>query len=76
MITCRSCGAEVSWVVLTTGRKMPLDPAPVANGTVILSKHDGRGTVIAPGTPMPVGVPRFAPHFATCPHAAQHRRTR
>jgi hypothetical protein len=25
---------------------------------------------------MPVGVIRYASHFATCPHANDHRRTR
>lgn len=77
MSTCRSCGAEVSWTrTAATGKAIPLDPHPVADGNVIVDVATNRATVLAAGTPMPVGVPRFISHFATCPHADSHRRAR
>jgi hypothetical protein len=74
--TCSSCGAEVAWTRTRTGKRMPLDPHPRADGNVIVDVATDTAIVLAPGTPMPVGVPRFTSHFATCPHADQHRRTR
>jgi hypothetical protein len=79
---CRSCGAAVIWTRTAAGGKpMPVDAEPVEGGNVLLSRgRAGIGTptatVLAPGTPMPVGVIRYASHFATCPHANDHRRTR
>lgn len=76
MSACRSCHAEVVWVVLTTGRRMPLDPAPVERGTVVLDRPDNLGRVVPASAEVPEGTPRFAPHFATCPNASAHRRSR
>lgn len=59
---CSSCGAAVYWIVTARGKKMPVDPA-VPGGQVPSPLKDG-----APG--------RGVSHFATCPHADQHRRPR
>ncbi len=64
------------WVVLTTGKRMPLDPEPRDDGTVLLGRSDNLAEVIAPTAPTPAGRQRYAPHFATCPNAGQHRRRR
>lgn len=77
--TCRSCGAPVIWAHTETGSRMPVDPERVQGGNVMLIADvtdDGRMTpnqiakVVKPGD----GV--YVSHFATCPDASQHRRSR
>jgi len=64
---------------------MPLDPVPVADGNVVFT---GRSLTNDRGIARPEvrvedtasmfddGEPRYVTHFASCPHADQHRRTR
>lgn len=70
---CRSCRAPILWAVTEKGRRIPLDPEPRADGNLVLH-------VQAMGSPLAVfagsghvGI-RYVSHFATCAHAAQHRR--
>lgn len=60
--TCRSCGAAITWVVLPSGKRMPVDAKGVP--MVKLSDDDQRGTVIHV----------HASHFSSCPQADQHRK--
>jgi hypothetical protein len=60
---CRSCGAEVVWVVTTHGRPMPLDARPA---TMFIVETNGERAV---GRAVQVR----ASHFSTCPHASQWR---
>lgn len=88
MSTCSSCGASIWWALsFTTGRRMPVDAEPSPDGNVLLaeSKPDGTPVVRVVGKTPPgegpdlfgaVPGPRYTSHFATCPHANQHRRTR
>lgn len=74
MSTCKSCGAPVTWVLTTKGKRMPLDAVPVATGNVTVEDgyatvHAAIGLFVAPG-------PRYVSHFATCPQANQHRTPR
>ena len=66
---CRSCGAEIRWVLTTAGRRMPVDAEPhlvmVSTGETLLTD----GPLVKPAY-------GYTSHFATCPHAAQHRRPR
>lgn len=67
--TCRSCGADIIWVVNTNGKKVPLDEKPIT-GPV----YDIRGTfdgtqIAAPVAIDPPGRPLFRSHFETCPDA-------
>lgn len=74
MSTCSTCGAPITWARTEKGDKsIPLDPAPAANGNLVL----GDGGVRA-HLPLfdPPDIPRYVSHFATCPDADQHRRTR
>jgi hypothetical protein len=80
--TCGSCQAEITWAVTTKGKRMPVDAEPAEDGNVVLHPGLGSGdlptaTVIpkAEDDPPPV-FPRYRSHFATCPHADTHRRTR
>ena len=62
---CRSCLAPIFWGYTGTGKKIPVDV-----------KHENRLVI----TDMQDGVPvlevrkTYVSHFATCPHAAEHRR--
>ncbi len=68
--TCKSCGAPVIWCVTTTGKKMPVDARESSRGNLTLERQpDGEllARYVEPGTGT------HTSHFATCPHAAQHR---
>jgi hypothetical protein len=82
--TCGSCGAPIRWAVTVNGKRMPVDDQPVPDGNLVLSDP-------TPGAYAPTAAhyvqpdqltlfgdepPRFTSHFATCPNADQHRRTR
>ncbi len=75
---CSSCGAEILWVKTEAGRSMPLDIAPVANGNVSIGGDDvatyhSKAQLIeaAKDNLLPT---LYISHFATCPHAQQHRK--
>lgn len=77
MSTCRTCHRPIRWVrLLTSGRALPLDPLPVANGNVALEEvDDGEFAARYVRLDDPYPGPRYRPHFATCPFAAAHRRS-
>jgi len=62
---CKSCGAAILWVVMGTGARMPLDPKPQKLVTLD-DMPEARGYVHD----------CYASHFATCPNAAQHRKSK
>lgn len=79
---CRSCNAEILWAETANGKKMPLDAEPVdasellAGLQVLLKGRGDHGedlvtSAVATGLPVPL----YRSHFATCPDAAQHRRS-
>lgn len=78
MSRCRSCRAEIVWVGTEHGRAMPLDRQPYVGddprGLFVIRVVDKR----AIGMAVPAGAfedePRYRSHFATCPHADEHRR--
>lgn len=76
--TCDSCGARVLWTLTRTGRSMPVDELPHADGNVVLWQDGGKGPLIAhvlsKGDDVDVLTARHKSHFATCPQAAKHRR--
>ncbi len=59
---CRSCGADIYWVTMMTGKKMPIDRASERR---IVDTGYGWKVDIA-----------YRSHFETCPKADQHRRRR
>jgi hypothetical protein len=67
---CRSCGATIHWVMTERGRAMPIDVKPNALGNVVF-KSDGRVRVTHDDPA--AGETRWLSHFATCPHAREHR---
>jgi len=70
---CRSCGAPIIWADTEHGNRMPLDADPVrpeGKNTFVL-----RGDVAVAVPPLIyMDEPHHVTHFATCPHADQHRR--
>ena len=67
---CRSCGAQIDWVVTARGKRIPLDRETSEDGNIVLA--EGTARVVQPGE-YP-GEPRFKTHFATCPDAKRWRK--
>lgn len=75
---CRTCGAEIIWVVMAkSGKKNPLDAQAVDNGNIQLDA-DGKGHILSKdviakmrekGTAL-----LYLSHFATCPQSREHRK--
>lgn len=69
--TCKSCGAQIAWVVTESGKRMPLDYAPqqmLMSGSFVVDET-------FEGNPVARSVKAvYISHFATCPNAASHRR--
>lgn len=71
MATCGSCQREIEWAISTkSGKRIPLDVDEVDGGNILIVGHQQDGTPLAtfskPGDRVS--------HFATCPHAAKHRK--
>ncbi len=65
---CRSCRAPIRWARTVTGRAIPLNAEPDADGNVELV--DGVASLWL----WRDGAVRYMPHHATCPTVDQHRR--
>lgn len=59
---CKSCGAEIVWGTTEAGKNMPFD-VECEKGLYVID-HSG----------VAHAVPVRKSHFATCPHADQHRK--
>lgn len=83
---CRSCGAQVLWVLTGNGKRMPLDATPSAAGNMFVFTPDNPDAALIAESTTSTSArasaarvedrPRFLSHFATCPNAAQHRKAR
>lgn len=79
--TCRSCEAPITWATTVKGRKMPLDPEPVDDGNVWVTRVAEDGTPLvavalnAESVPELVRV-RYVSHFVTCPDRDDWRKPR
>lgn len=77
MQKCKSCGAEILFIRMKTGRSMPCNPRalqyrPDPSGSISLVTPDGN---IKRGEPDSTsGYLGYISHFATCPNASEHRR--
>lgn len=77
MARCSTCDAPVIWAKFgATGKRVPLDVAPRADGNLTTTGADRDGTplVVMAGEATPI-TERYTTHFATCPDAAKHRRS-
>lgn len=80
MSVCRSCGAQISWIRMKSGKMMPVNPQRISVSAVLPGSKDALTLVTSDGKILS-GVPDpasdkfgFESHFATCPAAAAHRR--
>jgi hypothetical protein len=64
---CRSCGADIEWAELTSGKRMPFNPPIVATLTQGDLLRDDRVIEVIDTDITPV-------HFQTCPQADDWRR--
>ena len=74
--TCQGagCGRLILWCTTLSGKPMPLDPEPHADGNVALVQtEDGlRGRVLT-GEHLPAVGLAYRPHHRTCPDSAAFR---
>lgn len=76
---CRSCEAEIVWTFTGTGKRMPLDVVPVPADTrgplfALRARPQGGYLAFAASSAMVEDTVLYRSHFATCPHADEHRR--
>lgn len=69
------CGAPIEWVIVAaSGKRMPLDPEPVANGNIAFVA-EGRVEVLSiAGGGLMEDRPLYVSHFATCPRPERFRK--
>ena len=67
MSTCRSCGAEIVWAITEAGKRIPLDAEPERRFVLTTDLATNDQTARSTAT--------YISHFATCPNAAEHRRS-
>lgn len=72
--SCDSCGAPIRWVVTEGGKNMPIDAEPSEKGNLLLIDRYVRFVKLAEREDR--DVPLYLSHFATCPFADAHRRSR
>ena len=76
---CTTCEAPLLWARTPTGRNIPLDPEPAAEGNIVLydgDSPDAPKLAVVTHASQATGLPRYRAHFASCPHADAHRRAR
>jgi len=77
MSRCKSCGAEIIWIRMTSGKNMPCNATKYPyrldlHGDLTLVTPQGK---VARGTYDPEGENiGYMSHFATCPAANRFRR--
>lgn len=77
---CRSCGADIVWIKMASGKKMPCDAGMISFKYADPGDKEAQIYVTPEGTiargyidPAGGGV-GYTSHFATCPNASSHRR--
>lgn len=76
MSACRSCDAPIKWARTAARKNMPLDCNPdgslatFPDGNVVVTGWDGPFRLVAV---VAAGEGQHRSHFASCPHAAEHR---
>lgn len=65
MKTCNDCGREVRWIETVSGQVLPLDPAPLPDGTIMILPT-GRARVVAIEDRKACVAPLYRSHYASC----------
>lgn len=74
---CKSCGAEIIWIRMKSGKAMPCDAEPIpymelfSGGMKLVTEQGEVVQGCYDGTSDKIG---YVSHFATCPNANQHRK--
>lgn len=79
MTKCRYCPAEIMFAVNDkSGKRMPLDPVPSPNGTIMLEFPVGQKEPIATVVKEPekATCALYVSHFATCQGVQKARKRR
>lgn len=80
MAKCKSCSAEIEFIEMEGGKKMPVDArpgaywAPILGTTVIVQVSEHKAVVARPITEGDTLVRAWVPHWVSCPSAAEHRK--
>lgn len=83
MSKCRSCGEEIIWIKMASGKAMPCDAAkisyseilhPGVGGNDVMTLVTERGQIVRTVFDPAGDKIGYISHFATCPNAGQHRR--
>lgn len=77
-ITTCSCKAPIWWAVSIHGKSTPMEPEPTDDGVWVVDGQTENGAPkVRHVEPLTDGdAPRFKSHWATCPNADQHRRSK
>lgn len=74
---CTSCGAMIRFLPTPDGQLMPVDVDRDPDGVLEAVRIPGRGwgvrVLTAPERALTATLPRYRPHWASCPGAAAHR---
>lgn len=80
MSKCKSCGAEICWIKMSSGKSMPVNPDQVmywesrkAPGKVVTPNGEVISCVFEGESKDATGI-GYIPHWSTCPNADTHRR--
>ena len=73
---CSSCGASILWTTTESGARSPVDAVPNQDGNVRITTEmiDGRTVIYGHAINGEYDGIRYMSHWATCPHANEHRR--
>ena len=83
MAKCKSCGAEIRWIKMRSGKSMPCNPVGIhyrrqVHGDkrclLTLVTHDGNVVVGQACEESESEFVGYVSHFATCPNADRHRK--
>ena len=76
MSTCLSCHAPVVWGVTSAGKRIPVDPDPVETGNLAIRPPGAQVRYLCKDESPEPDEWRGVSHFATCPDARLHRKSR
>ena len=80
MSKCKSCGKDIVWIKMESGKSMPCDPFAISfdlahpgdKNALVLVEKNGK---VARGYFNPCGDHiGYTSHFSTCPNADAHRK--
>ena len=83
MSKCKSCGAEIVWIKMKSGKSMPCNTRGIHYREQVHGDKGCMFTLVTPDGNVVVGraceeneseLVGYVSHFATCPYANRHRK--